>query len=106
MSFGDSKTLENTLKTYLLIYEKQLFVKNNKTQNTIKISSTSYKAFTGSCPHQGTHTAWSYNSSSNEFVCGQHGNSYKTDCSSAGVGGVLKCYESSLNGNSLTVTKS
>ena len=72
----------------------------------IKISSTSYKAFTGSCPHQGTHTAWSYNGSSNEFVCGLHGNSYKTDCSSAGVGGVLKCYESSLNGNSLTVTKS
>jgi hypothetical protein len=72
----------------------------------IKISSTTYNAFTGSCPHQGTHTAWSYNGSSNEFVCGQHGNSYKTDCSSAGVGGVLKCYESSLSGNSLTVTKS
>lgn len=72
----------------------------------LKISSTSYRSFTGSCPHQGTHTAWSYNGSSSEFVCGQHGNSYKTDCSSAGVGGVLKCYESSLNGNSLTVTKS
>ena len=72
----------------------------------LKISSTSYRAFTGSCPHQGTHTAWSYNGSSSEFVCGQHGNSYKTDCSSAGVGGVLKCYESSLSGNSLTVTKS
>ena len=72
----------------------------------LKISSTSYRAFTGSCPHQGTHTAWSYNGSSSEFVCGQHGNSYKTDCSSAGVGGVLKCYDSSLNGNSLTVTKS
>ena len=56
----------------------------------LKISSTSYRAFTGSCPHQGTHTAWSYNGSSSEFVCGQHGNSYKTDCSSAGVGGVLK----------------
>ena len=72
----------------------------------LKISSTSYSCFTGSCPHQGTHTAWSYNGSSSEFVCGQHGNSYKTDCSSAGVGGVLKCYESSLSGNSLTVTKS
>ena len=72
----------------------------------LKISSTSYRSFTGSCPHQGTHTAWSYNGSSSEFVCGQHGNSYKTDCSSAGVGGVLKCYESSLSGNSLTVTKS
>lgn len=72
----------------------------------LKISSTSYRAFTGSCPHDGTHTAWSYNGSSGEFVCGQHGNSYKNDCTSSGVGGVLKCYSSSLNGNSLTVTKS
>ena len=72
----------------------------------LKISSTSYRAFTGSCPHDGTHTAWSYNGSSGEFVCGQHGNSYKNDCTTAGVGGVLKCYSSSLNGNSLTVTKS
>ena len=72
----------------------------------LKISSSSYRAFTGSCPHQGTSTAWSYNGSSSEFVCGQHGNSYKTDCSSAGVGGGLKCYSSSLSGNNLTVTKS
>ena len=72
----------------------------------LKISSTSYRAFTGSCPHDGTHTAWSYNGSSGEFTCGQHDNSYKNDCTTAGVGGVLKCYSSSLNGNSLTVTKS
>ena len=44
----------------------------------LKISSSSYRAFTGTCPHQGVHTAWSYNGSSSEFVCGQHGNSYKT----------------------------
>lgn len=72
----------------------------------LKISSTSYRAFTGSCPHDGAHTAWSYNGSSGEFNCGQHDNSYKNDCTTAGVGGVLKCYSSSLNGNSLTVTKS
>ena len=30
----------------------------------LKVSSSSYRAFTGSCPHQGTHTAWSYNGSS------------------------------------------
>jgi len=72
----------------------------------LKISSSSYRAFTGSCPHQGTHTAWSYNGSSSEFVCGQHGNSYKTDCATAGTGGVLKCYTSVLSGSSLKVTKS
>ena len=72
----------------------------------LKISSNSYRAFTGSCPHQGTHTAWSYNGSSSEFVCGQHGNSYKTDCQTAGTGGVLKCYTTSLSGTSLKVTKS
>ena len=72
----------------------------------LKISSNSYQAFTGSCPHQGTHTAWSYNGSSSEFVCGQHGNSYKTDCQTAGTGGVLKCYTTSLSGTSLKVTKS
>ena len=72
----------------------------------LKISSSSYRAFTGSCPHQGVHTAWSYNGSSSEFVCGQHGNSYKTDCQTAGTGGVLKCYTTSLNGTSLKVTKS
>ena len=90
----------NTLQSngWFNLYQEKILI--------IKISSTSYGAFTGSCPHQGTHTAWSYNGSSSEFVCGQHGNSYKTDCSSAGVGGVLQCYESSLNGNSLTVTKS
>ena len=90
----------NTLQSngWFNLYQEKILI--------LKISSTSYRCFTGSCPHQGTHTAWSYNGSSSEFVCGQHGNSYKTDCSSAGVGGVLKCYESSLNGNSLTVTKS
>ena len=72
----------------------------------LKISSSSYRAFTGTCPHQGVHTAWSYNGSSSEFVCGQHGNSYKTDCQTAGTGGVLKCYTTSLNGTSLKVTKS
>ena len=72
----------------------------------LKISSSSYRAFTGTCPHQGVHTAWSYNGSSSEFVCGQHGNSYKTDCQTAGTGGVLKCYTTSLSGTSLKVTKS
>ena len=72
----------------------------------LKISSNFIQ---GICRHlsaQGTHTAWSYNGSSSEFVCGQHGNSYKTDCQTAGTGGVLKCYTTSLSGTSLKVTKS
>ena len=72
----------------------------------LKISSSSYRAFTGSCPHQGVSTAWSYSSSSGQFTCGQHGNSYKSDCTTAGTGGVLKCYSSSLSGSTLTVVKS
>ena len=72
----------------------------------LKISSSSYRAFTGSCPHAGTHTAWSFNSSSSEFTCGQHGNSYKSDCTTAGTGGVLTCYTTALSGNTLVVTKS
>ena len=79
----------------------------------LKISSTSYRAFEGRCPHQGTHTAWSYNSSTNQFRCGNHTNDYETDCSTPAANpssgaekGSLKCFSTSLNGNSLTVTKS
>ena len=72
----------------------------------LKISNSSYRAFTGVCPHQGVHTAWSYQESQNQFKCGQHDNTYKTDCTTAGTGGVLKCYTTSLSGTSLKVTKS
>ena len=70
----------------------------------LKLSSSSYKAFDGRCPHQGVHTAWSYNTSNNRFTCGQHGNSYDTDCVTPGNGGVLTCYNTTLNGSSLVVT--
>ena len=79
----------------------------------LKISSTSYRAFEGSCPHNGVHTAWSFNSSTNEFRCGQHSNDYKTDCSTPAAqpnsnaeSGSLKCFSTSLSGTSLTITKS
>ena len=70
----------------------------------LKLSSSSYKAFDGRCPHQGIHTAWSYNTSNNRFTCGQHGNSYDTDCVTPGNGGVLTCYNTTLSGSSLVVT--
>ena len=79
----------------------------------LKVSSTSYRAFNGICPHKGIHTAWSYNGSSGEFVCGQHGNSYKGNCAtpaanpnSNATSGSLKCFNTSLSGTSLKVTKS
>jgi nitrite reductase/ring-hydroxylating ferredoxin subunit len=69
----------------------------------LKISSTSYRAFTNACPHQGVRNRWSY--SNNQFRCSQHGNSYATDCETAGNGGKLECYTTSLNDSTLTVTK-
>ena len=69
----------------------------------LKIDSSNYRAFTNACPHQGVRTRWSY--SNNKFTCSQHGNSYASDCQTAGTGGKLDCYTSSLNGSTLTVTK-
>ena len=45
----------------------------------LKIDSSTYRAFTNSCPHQGVRTNWTYNSSQDKFKCGQHNNSYPTD---------------------------
>ena len=72
----------------------------------LKIDNDTYRAFTNSCPHQGTRTAWTYNSSSNRFICNNHGNQYASDCTTAGTGGVLKCYTTSKSGSNLVVTVS
>lgn len=73
----------------------------------LKIDASTYRAFTNSCPHQGVRDKWSYNTSTDKFVCSQHSNSYPSDCTTSGtVGGVLKCYTTSLNDGKLTVTKS
>ncbi|KRO90364.1 MAG: Rieske 2Fe-2S domain-containing protein [Bacteroidetes bacterium] len=72
----------------------------------LKIDASTYRAFTNTCPHQGNQSQWSYNSSVDKFVCGAHGNSYPTDCSTAGTaGGALKCYTANFNSGKLTVTK-
>ena len=72
----------------------------------LKIDASTYRAFTNACPHQGVRTQWSYNTSSDKFVCGQHNNSYPTDCTTNGsAGGPLNCYTTSLNGGVLSVTK-
>ncbi|MFL2611818.1 MAG: Rieske 2Fe-2S domain-containing protein [Flavobacteriaceae bacterium] len=71
----------------------------------LKIDSSTYRAFTNACPHQGNRNNWSFNSSNNRFQCSAHGNSYPSDCNTAGTaGGVLKCYTTSLSGTTLKVT--
>ena len=69
-------------------------------------TGSSYSAFNNSCPHQGVRSKWTYNSSERTFLCGQHNNSYPTDCESQGTnGGPLQCYTISKLENTLTVTK-
>ena len=73
----------------------------------LKIDASTYRAFTNSCPHQGVKNAWSYNTSEDKFKCSSHGNSYPSDCTTAGTaGGALKCFTASYASNKLTVTTS
>tara|TARA_B100000768_G_scaffold176310_1_gene188880 strand:+ start:73 stop:546 length:474 start_codon:yes stop_codon:yes gene_type:complete len=80
---------------------------NFNAQNILLVKTgSSYFAFNNSCPHQGVRNKWSYNSSEKLFLCGQHNNSYPTDCESIGTnGGPLQCYNTSKAGNTLTITK-
>ncbi len=72
----------------------------------LKISESSYRAFTNSCPHQGVRNAWSYDQSESRFVCSRHGNSYPSDCTTLGTNGyVLECYNTILAGQKLQITK-
>ena len=68
----------------------------------LKISSSSYRAFTGSCPHQGTLHGHTMDHQVNLYVVNME---IATDCTSSGVGGVLKC-SSSLSGNNLLLQSS
>ena len=72
----------------------------------LKIDSSSYRAFTNSCPHNGVRNSWSYSSSEDKFKCSAHNNSYPSDCSAGTVGGALKCYDTSYASDKLTVTPS
>lgn len=74
----------------------------------LRVSSTTVRAFSNCCPHQGTKNQWSYNNS--KFRCGDHGNSYDLDgtissCNSGKTSGALTSYEATLNGNSLNIVK-
>ena len=64
----------------------------------LRISESEIRAYSNSCPHQGTNNQWSYNNS--VFTCGRHNNSFSDDCSNT----TMTCYSSSIDGNTLTVT--
>ena len=73
----------------------------------LKLSDTSYRAFTNSCPHAGSRNAWSYNDNQERFVCSSHSNSYPSDCTTPGsTDDVLECYETNVMGSTLSITKS
>ena len=62
----------------------------------VRISDSEIRAFDNACPHQGTRNRWSFDGSN--FTCARHGNSFSASCS-----GSLKCFDTSLDGNILTV---
>ena len=63
----------------------------------VRISSSVMRVFDNRCPHQGNRDRWVYDG--NEFTCQYHNNSYSNDCS-----GSLNCYQSTLEGNTLTIS--
>ena len=64
----------------------------------LRISTTKIQAYTNVCPHQSVKNRWSLEG--NSFKCAQHGNSYGTDCDDTNA---LECYESNLDGDTLTI---
>ena len=62
----------------------------------VRISDDEIRVFDNACPHQGARNRWSFDGSN--FTCSNHGNSYAASCS-----GSLKCYETTLDGNILTI---
>ena len=73
---------------------------NYKEENLllIRISEDNIRAVENACPHQGFRNGWSFDE--NFFTCSQHGNSFENSCS-----GGLKCYETSIKDNILTVKR-
>ena len=72
----------------------------------LRISNSEIKAYTNICPHN-NHKFWDYQPANNRFKCRNHHYTYPDDCNSAGSDGqTLKCYNSSISGDTLTVTVS
>ena len=62
----------------------------------IRIGENDFRAFDNACPHQGARNLWSFDGSN--FTCSNHNNSFSASCS-----GSLRCYETNLEGNILTI---
>ena len=62
----------------------------------LRIGANEIRAFSNTCPHQGSKNSWSYNNS--KFRCASHGRSFNDTCS-----GGLMCYTTSIEGNILSV---
>lgn len=71
----------------------------------LRISSSEINGYTNVCPHNKLRNSWSdYDLTTGKFICSAHGNSYPSDCTTAGNGGVLKCFDTILNNNTLILT--
>lgn len=62
----------------------------------VRIDEDEIRVFNNSCPHQGNRDRWSY--SGGVFECGYHNNRFLDNCT-----GSLQCYDTSLDGNILTI---
>jgi cytochrome b6-f complex iron-sulfur subunit len=67
----------------------------------LRISDTEVRAFSNICPHAGANNQWSHANS--KFTCSNHNRSFNDDCS--GSGAQMTCYSTSIEGNTLTVTR-
>ena len=62
----------------------------------VRISDDEIRVFDNACPHQGARNRWSFDGSN--FTCSNHGRSFSASCT-----GSLRCYETSIDENILTV---
>ena len=62
----------------------------------VRISDDEIRVFDNACPHQGARNRWSFDGSN--FTCSNHGRSFSASCT-----GSLRCYETSIAENILTV---
>lgn len=62
----------------------------------VRISDDEIRVFDNACPHQGARNRWSFDGSN--FTCSNHGRSFSANCT-----GSLRCYDTSIDENILTV---
>ena len=65
----------------------------------LRTSSTNIQAYSNQCPAHGQRNQW-VKVNNSTFKCNHQGNSYSTDCQNT----QLDCFETSLDGDELTVT--